>query len=211
MHYDPDLEDHGFEHSPFKSCVVPRPIGWISTVSADGIVNLAPYSQFQNITYDPPIVMFSANQRTNGNRKDSVVNVEETGEFVWNMATYDLRDAVNRSSTEFPPEIDEFEMAGVSKAPSLVVKPPRVAESPVHFECRHLQTTRLPGNGDMGAADVVFGRVVKIHLSDAEVWRMNTWASPERNRGRSVRAPKISRVTRWNPRGRGSCCRRRWR
>lgn len=166
MHYDPDKDDHGFPHSPFKSCVVPRPIGWISTLSRDGIANLAPYSQFQNITYDPPIVMFSANQRTNGRRKDSTVNVEETGEFVWNMATYDLREAVNLSSQEVAPEVDEFKAAGVTKADSVIVTPPRVAESPVQFECRHMQTVRLPGEGNMGSADVVFGRVVRIHIAD---------------------------------------------
>ena len=158
MHYDPELENHGFKHSPFKSCVVPRPIGWISTLSANGVPNLAPFSQFQNITYDPPIVMFAANQRTTAQRKDTVVNVEATGEFVWNMATYDLRDAVNLTSREFPPEVDEFEAAGLEKAPSLIVKPPRVEASPVHFECRHLQTIRIPGNGDMGSADIVLGR-----------------------------------------------------
>lgn len=166
MQYDPDLEDHGFEHSPFKSCVVPRPIGWISTLGIDGVANLAPFSQFQNITYDPPIVMFSANQRTTARRKDTVVNIEATGEFVWNMATYALRDAVNISSKEFAPDEDEFEAAGLAKLPSLVVKPPRVADSPVHFECKHLQTTRIPGNGDMGSADIVIGRVVRIHIID---------------------------------------------
>jgi flavin reductase (DIM6/NTAB) family NADH-FMN oxidoreductase RutF len=166
MHYDPELENHGFKHSPFKSCVVPRPIGWISTLSKEGVANLAPFSQFQNITYDPPIVMFSANQRTIGKRKDTVVNVEATGEFVWNMATYDLREAVNVSSREYPPEIDEFEAAGLDKVPSLVVAPPRVAASPVHFECRHVTTLRIPGNGDMGSADIVIGRVVQIHIRD---------------------------------------------
>ena len=166
MHYDPELENHGFKHSPFKSCVVPRPIGWISTLSKEGVANLAPFSQFQNITYDPPIVMFSANQRTIAQRKDTVVNVEQTGEFVWNMATYELREAVNVSSREYPPEVDEFEAAGLAKLPSVVVAAPRVAASPVHFECRHLQTIRIPGNGDMGSADIVLGRVVKIHIKD---------------------------------------------
>lgn len=166
MHYDPNLENHGLRHSPFKSCVVPRPIGWISTLSREGVANLAPFSQFQNITYDPPIVMISANQNTTGRRKDTVVNIEATGEFVWNMATYELREAVNLTSREFPPEVDEFDAAGLTKAPSLVVKPSRVAESPVHFECCHLQTIRVPGNGDMGSADIVLGRVVKIHIRD---------------------------------------------
>lgn len=166
MHYDPEREDHGLPHSPFKSCCVPRPIGWISTTSADGIDNLAPFSQFQNVTYDPPIVLISANQRTIGRRKDTVVNIEARGEFVWNMATYALREAVNLTSQEFPPDVDEFEMAGLAKLPSSLVRPPRVAESPVHFECKHVQTTRIPGNGDMGAADIVIGRVVKIHIAD---------------------------------------------
>ena len=105
--------------------------------------NLAPYSQFQNLTYDPPYVMFSANQNSVGKRKDSVVNAEATGEFVYNMATYELRDAVNRSAAEVPLEVDEFELAGLSKAPSIKVKPLRVAESPVQFECAYHQTLRL--------------------------------------------------------------------
>ncbi len=167
MHYDPAIDDHGFPHSPFKSCVVPRPIGWISTLSEDGVANLAPYSQFQNVTYDPPIVLICANQRTTAGRKDTVINIERTGEFVWNMATYDLREAVNTSSREYPPEVDEFAAAGLAKLPSLVVRAPRVAASPVHFECQHLQTIRIPGNGDMGSADIVIGRVVHIHIDDA--------------------------------------------
>ncbi len=166
MHYDPDKNDHGLAHSPFKSCVVPRPIGWISTVSPEGIHNLAPYSQFQNLTFDPPCVMFAANQNTLGKRKDSVVNAEQTGEFVYNMATYELRDAMNRSAPEVPPDIDEFELAGLTKAASIRVKPCRVAESPIQFECRYHQTIRLPGNGLMGTVDIVIGRVVMIHIKD---------------------------------------------
>lgn len=166
MHYDPDKNDHGLPHNPFKSCVTPRPIGWISTISPDGIHNLAPYSQFQNLTFDPPYVMFAANQNTRGKRKDSVVNAEQTGEFVYNMATYDLREAVNRSAAEVPPEVDEFDLAGVTKAPSIRVKPFRVAESPIQFECRYHGTLRLPGNGLMGTVDVIIGRVVLIHIKD---------------------------------------------
>jgi len=166
MHYDPDKNDHGLPRNPFKSCVVPRPIGWISTISLKGVHNLAPYSQFQNLTFDPPYVMFAANQNTLGMRKDSVVNAEETGEFVYNMATYDLREAVNRSAAELPPDVDEFELAGLAKAPSLRVKPCRVAESPVQFECIYHQTLRLPGNGLMGTVDIVIGRVVLIHIRD---------------------------------------------
>ncbi len=166
MYYDPTQKDHGLPHDPFKSCVVPRPIGWISTLSVNGVHNLAPYSQFQNLTFDPPYVMFSANQNTVGRRKDTVVNIEQTGEFVYNMATYALRDAVNRSASEVPPEVDEFDLAGVSKAPSVLVKPCRVAESPVQFECRYHQTLRLPGNGIMGTVDVIIGLVVLVHIKD---------------------------------------------
>ncbi len=169
MHYDPERNDHGLPFSPFKACVVPRPIGWISTLSRDGIPNLAPYSQFQNLTFDPPYVMFAANQTTGGRRKDSVVNAEETGEFVYNLVTYELRDAMNRSAAEVPPEVDEFELAGVTRAPSLRVKPSRVAESPVQFECRYHQTLRLPGHGPMGTVDVIIGRVVLVHIRDEAI------------------------------------------
>lgn len=166
MYYEPGRQPHGLPYDPFKSCVVPRPIGWISTLSRDGIPNLAPYSQFQNVTFDPPTVMFSANQTSAGERKDSTVNAEQTGEFVWNMATYDLREAVNRSSEEFPPEVDEFEVCGLTKVPSRLVRPMRVAESPIQFECQYLQTVRIPGNGPMGTVDVVFGRVLAVHIAD---------------------------------------------
>jgi flavin reductase (DIM6/NTAB) family NADH-FMN oxidoreductase RutF len=166
MFYEPVRNNHGLAHDPFKSCVVPRPIGWISTVGADGVHNLAPYSQFQNLTFDPPYVMFSANQTTDGRRKDSVVNAEQSGEFVYNMATYDLREAVNLSAQQVPPEVDEFELAGVTKAPSRLVKAPRVAESPVHFECRYHQTIRLPGNSAIGTVDIIIGQVIGIHIKD---------------------------------------------
>jgi flavin reductase (DIM6/NTAB) family NADH-FMN oxidoreductase RutF len=169
MYYEPGVTSHGLPFDPFKSCVVPRPIGWISTVDAQGRHNLAPYSQFQNISFDPPIVMFSANQDTTGNRKDSVRNAEQTGEFVWNMATYELRDAVNISAEELPHGVDEFERAGLVKLPSKVVKPMRVARSPIQFECVYLNTLRFPGTPPMGTADVVFGRVVAVHIADEAI------------------------------------------
>jgi len=147
--------------------VIPRPIGWISTVDPAGRCNLAPYSQFQNVTFDPPIVMFSANQTTDGRRKDSVRNAEDTGELVWNMATWALREAVNATGQELPPGVDEFEHAGLAKLPSRLVKPPRVAGSPIQFECVYLNTLRFPGQPPMGTADVVFGRVVAVHIDDA--------------------------------------------
>jgi len=172
MHYEPNSTDHGLPHDPFKSCVVPRPIGWISTLSVDGAANLAPFSQFQNLGFNPPYVMFSANEGDGpagrGGRKDTVTNAENTGEFVWNMAIYDLREAVNISAGDFPPDVDEFAEAGVTKARSILVKPPRVAESPVQFECEYYSTLRLPGLGEggAGAADIVIGRVKMIHVAD---------------------------------------------
>ena len=166
MFYDTRTNDHGLPHDPFKSCVVPRPIGWISSISTDGISNLAPYSQFQNLTFDPPYVMFAANQNTAGRRKDSVVNAEMTGEFVYNMATYALREAVNISAQEVPPDVDEFDLAGISKQPSRLVKPYGVAPSPVRFECRYHQTLRLPGKGHMGTVDMVIGEVLGVHIQD---------------------------------------------
>ena len=108
MFYDAAKRDHGLAQDPLKSLIVPRPIGWISTVSRDGIVNLAPFSQFNNLAYDPPYVMFSANSfPESGRRKDSVKNATDTGEFVVNMATYELREAVNITSQFVPPEIDD--------------------------------------------------------------------------------------------------------
>jgi flavin reductase (DIM6/NTAB) family NADH-FMN oxidoreductase RutF len=166
MYYEPGRTPHGLPFNPFKSCIVPRPIGWISTTSGNGIDNLAPYSQFQMVGYDPPTLMFSANQTPAGARKNTVVNIEQRGEFVFNMATWALREEVNRTSEELGPEVDEFAHAGLAKLPSRLVKPPRVAASPVHLECRHVTTLRLPGNGPTGTVDVVFGQVVAIHIDD---------------------------------------------
>lgn len=166
MKYDPSRDKCPLPFSPFKSCTVPRPIGWLSSVSPDGIDNLAPYSQWQNLTFDPPMVMFAANQYPDGRRKDTVLNAEQTGWFVWNMATYELREAVNQSAVDYPHGVDEFEKAGVTKAASVDAPAPRVAESPCHFECRYLSTHRLRGASTVGTVDVVFGEVARIHVRD---------------------------------------------
>ena len=166
MHYDPRSDTCPLPFDPFKSCTVPRPIGWLSTVSRGGIANLAPYSQWQNLTFDPPLVMFAANQHVDGRRKDTVVNAEETGFFVWNMATYELREAVNASAADFGPEVDEFLAAGVTKAACVLAPGPRVAESPCQFECRYISTQRFAGKSVVGTVDVVFGEVVQIHVRD---------------------------------------------
>ena len=166
MYYEPGRTSHGLPFNPFKACIVPRPIGWISTTSREGIDNLAPFSQFQMISYDPPTLMFSANLNARGGQKDTVRNVIASGEFVWNMATWALREAVNLTSEELPANGDEFAHAGLAKAPSTLVRPPRVAASPVQFECRLLTTLHLPGNTPTGTVDVFFGTVVAVHIAD---------------------------------------------
>lgn len=120
--------------------MVPRPIGWISTKNKKGQCNLAPYSQFNNLTFDPPYVMFSSNQTATGARKDTVVNAEETGTFVWNLATWDLREAVNISAEQTPYGTDEFELCNITKEQATIVDVPMVKESPVKFECEYHTT-----------------------------------------------------------------------
>src|SRR6202167_4973695 len=135
MFYEPDKDDHGLRYNPYKSIVVPRPIGWISTVSTEGIVTLAPYSQFNNLAYDPPYVMFSAASfPETGRRKDSAKNAADTGEFVVNMATYDLREAVNITSRFVPPEVDEAALAGLEMIGSRIGHAPRGAGSPGNLQ-----------------------------------------------------------------------------
>ncbi|WP_187968458.1 flavin reductase family protein [Aquibium microcysteis] len=166
MFYQPEKNDHGLPFNPFKSLVVPRPIAWISTVSADGIVNLAPFSQSNILGWDPPYVMFSAQNRASGTRPDSVTNAETTGEFVFNMATYDQREAIVETSMIMDPAVDELAATGLTPVESRLVRPPRVKESPVSLECRHYQTlvlaNRIPGLFN----SVVIGQVVGIHIDD---------------------------------------------
>ncbi len=167
MYYEPGRTPHGLPYNPFKACIVPRPIGWISTTSPQGVDNLAPFSQFQMVSYDPPTLMFSANFNSRGQRKDTVVNVEASGEFVWNMATWNLREQVNLTSEELASSVDEFAYAKLEKSPSRLVRPARVSASPVQFECRRLQSVHLEGNTPTGTVDVIFGTVVAIHIDDA--------------------------------------------
>jgi len=163
MFYDAIANTHGLKWDPFKALVAPRPIGWISTLSKAGVVNLAPYSFFNAVSTDPHFVMFSS-----GGRKDSQRNAEETGEFVCSLATYDLRDAMNRTSQHVGPEVDEMALAGLTPAPSKLVAPPRVAESPVAFECRYWRTIDLPGpDGGPGTHAIVLGQVVGVHIDDS--------------------------------------------
>lgn len=145
---------------------MPRPIGWISTVSREGVPNLAPYSQFQNLGFDPMMVMVAINQDPDGSRKDTVVNAERAGWFVWNMATYDLRDAVNLSSDGLPPEESEWDTTGLEAVPADLCDIPMVAASPAHYECTHHSTLRIMGDSDLGAIDLMIGRVERIHVAE---------------------------------------------
>ena len=158
--YEPK-DGHGLAHDPLNSIVVPRPIGWISTLDGEGRRNLAPYSFFNLYSYKPPIVGFSSN-----GWKDSVRNIEETGEFVWNLATRDLAEAMNLTSAPLPPGGDEFERAQLEAAPSSLVKPPRVALSPVAFECKLTQMIPLTNlKGEKINSWMTLGEVVCIHIA----------------------------------------------
>jgi flavin reductase (DIM6/NTAB) family NADH-FMN oxidoreductase RutF len=163
MFYEPSKQKSGLPHNPFTACVVPRPIGWISTLSKSGIHNLAPFAQFQNVTFEPPTVLVSI---VGLPAKDTLVNMRDTGEFVWNMPTYALRDKVVGSAITFPPEVNEFEALQIDTLPSRLVKPLRVAASPIHFECRVQHTVDIASAIPEGAATVVIARVVGIHISD---------------------------------------------
>ena len=164
MHYDTAKRDHGLPHDPFKALVVPRPIGWVSTIGKDGVANLAPYSFFNAVSDRPPMLMFSS-----GGHKDSLRNILDTGEFTCSVATWALRDAMNLSSAPVAPGVDEFVLAGLGKAASRWVKPPRVAEAPAAFECRLWQVLPMPAHkpGAPSSYTVVFGQVVGVYIDDA--------------------------------------------
>lgn len=157
--YEPS-NGHGLPHDPFNSIVGPRAIGWISTKSRAGVCNLAPYSFFNAFNYVPPIIGFSSI-----GYKDTVRNVQETGEFVWNLVTLDLVEAMNQTCAPYPPEVSEFEMAGLTQMDSTIVAPPRVAESKVSFECKATQIIQLETiSGSKVESWLVLGEVVQIHI-----------------------------------------------
>lgn len=159
MFYDAVKNDHGFQYDPFKAIVAPRPIGWVSSLSADGRANLAPYSYFNAFSQHPHYVAFGS-----GPRKDSLTNIEATGEFAFSLATHDLREKMNATSAHVG--TDEFELAGLAKAPCRLIRPPRVAESPAALECRLFQVVPLPDDDGHAENFLVIGRVVGIHIDD---------------------------------------------
>lgn len=166
MKWKPLEEKNPLPYSPFKASTVPRPIGWLSSIDPEGRENIAPYSQWQNLTFDPPRVMFSANQYPDGRKKDTVSNAEKTGWFCWNMATYELREEVNKSAMALEHADSEWDHLDVTKEYAENLRIPMVEESPVKFECRYLSTYHLPGNSNVGTIDVVFGQVETIHINE---------------------------------------------
>ena len=161
IHFYEPRQGHGLPHDPFNAIVGPRPIGWISSLSQSGVLNLAPYSFFNAFNYIPPIVGFASI-----GEKDTLRNVQETGQFVWNLATRPLAEAMNASCAAVAPEVDEFALAGLTPAPSRLVKPPRVEESPVSFECQVTQIIQLQrADGDTVPTWLVLGEVVGVHIA----------------------------------------------
>ena len=166
MFFEPPERDKTLlPHDPLKAIVAPRPIGWISTVSASGVANLAPYSFFNMLSENPWIVGFSSNTL-----KDSISNIVETGEFVYNLATRSQIEAVNRSSMPAPPEVDEFAFLGIDSATCRIVKPRRVAASPCSFECKWIETISLKGrSGKPSNWYLVLGEVVGVHIEESVI------------------------------------------
>ena len=165
LHFYEPRNGHGLRHDPFNAIIAPRPIGWISSRDAKGNVNLAPYSFFNGFCYKPPIIGFSSTSW-----KDSVANMQETGEFVWNLATMDLAQQMNATAAHVAHEINEFAIAGLTPAPCKIVMAPRVAESPVSFECKVAQIIQLQGaDGTKANAWLTLGEVVAVHIDKAMI------------------------------------------
>jgi len=164
MHYDPADMSVKEIYQLLVQLVVPRPIAWVSSISNDGVTNLAPYSFFNAVGANPPTLMFCPVNRRDGTFKDSLANVIDNGEFVVNVVSYDLGDTMSQTSADFDKEISEFEEVGIENVPSVCVGPPRVARSLAQFECRRNRIIHL-GEGPAGA-NIVIGDILKIHVSD---------------------------------------------
>lgn len=161
MFYDAIRNDHGLPNDPFKALVAPRPIGWVSSVSPRGAVNLAPFSYFNAMSEAPHYLALGF-----GADKDTLGNIRATLEFAVNIVTWDLREPMNQTSARVAAGVDEYELAGLAKAACRTIAPPRVAESPVCFECRLFQIVPLPGDDGSAGSHMVIGRVLGIHIDD---------------------------------------------
>lgn len=162
MFYEPGLNNHGLPHNPLKAIVAPRPVGWISTLSEQGVANLAPYSFFNLVSESPAIVMFASS-----GLKDTARNARATGAFVCNLATHALMEAVNLTSTPLPPGASEFDLAGLARAPCHVVLPPRVAAAPCALECVWIDTVEIVDRFRRATGShVTYGEIVGVHIDD---------------------------------------------
>jgi flavin reductase (DIM6/NTAB) family NADH-FMN oxidoreductase RutF len=172
MIVSPSDLSHSDLYSILLNSVAPRPIAWVSTISASGDLNLAPFSFFNAVCVDPPLLAFAPGLRrpkepdtSDGEAKDTLRNIRETREFVVNIVTYELREAMNLTSGEYEASVNEFELAKVTPQPSKIVRPPRVAESPVNFECKLHQI--LDFSTAPTSSSLVIGEIVSIHINDA--------------------------------------------
>jgi flavin reductase (DIM6/NTAB) family NADH-FMN oxidoreductase RutF len=163
MYYYEPAQGHGLPHDPFNAIVGPRPIGWISSQDTKGRLNLAPYSFFNAFNYIPPIIGFAS-----VGRKDSLNNIEQTGEFAWNLVTRSLAEAMNRSCAAVGPQEDEFVLSNLTPTPSRLIKVPRVLESPVSFECKLTQIIQLQRTDhSLVPTWLILGEVVAVHIANA--------------------------------------------
>ena len=171
MFYRPKDNDHGMRHNPFKALVSPRPIAWVSSLDAEGRVNLAPFSYFNALNEAPPLLAISVNglKPTEPRTKDTLRNILETKEYAINLVSAALRDAMNVSSAQFDAGVDEFEKAGLEKAPCVEIAAPRVAASPASFECRLWRHIELPSWVPEARADLLIGEVVGVHIDEAVI------------------------------------------
>lgn len=160
-------ENHNLPHNPFKACIAPRPIGWVSTISPTGIGNVAPFSFFNGLAQNPPQLMVSINGKNKHSpTKDTLYNIEKTKEFVINIATYDLRQEMFDTAAPEHPDTDEAVLAGLEMIDSILIKPKRIQKSPIHMECRLTQIIDLLSNSDDERNTAIFGHVVGIHIHD---------------------------------------------
>lgn len=166
MFYKTD-QPHGLPHDPFKSCIVPRPIAWVSSIHPNGTGNLAPFSFFNGLASDPPMVMISfTGYHEHGGEKDSLFNIKTSGEFVVNIVPLELKDAMNITTAPVGHEIDELVLAGLNTEESVLVKPPRVKEAPINMECKFFQEIKLPCTLENSINSTIIGKVLGIHIKE---------------------------------------------
>ncbi len=166
MFINTKLENLNLPYNPFKACIVPRPIGWITTQNINNTTNVAPFSYFNAVSDIPPIVMFSCAKKTVGGNKDTSVNIERSGEFVVNIATFDQSNAMNNSSQELDYGVSEANIFSIKTIPSIMVHPPGIKNSPIRLECKFIKTTDLNFDDHFSNCQVIFGHVVGIYIDD---------------------------------------------